>query len=467
MRIVAREESEPVHEDVLRCVWFDRLFSEEDLCTDQGHKIRIVSPGWWNKTAGPDFKGAQIEFDGKLRSGDVEIHVDHGAWKQHGHHMDKRYDKVILIVVLKDVPPAAAPYTTQGNPVPNLLLTRFLKDDIRRISENLNVEDYPHAAPAVVGQCSALLDAFGSDRVEHLLGLAGDWRLLFKARLLRERMERVGVAQATYEAVMTACGYSAFKQPFRLIAEQLPYDRARQLARQDPLLLETAFLVLGDLMPESVAENTPAAAHYSRIDTLRKRHLAGLRPLSLKWQLVAVRPTNYPARRLSGAARMIARTATDGLAESLQQIWAENVTATERRKLFAALFPRALGFWADHCSWSGKTLPRPAAPLGASRIHAIIGNVFVPFGLAVARMKRDRVFEEKVSEFFTTLPKETDNHVLRTMLIRLFPGKEPPKLTFRLQQGLMQMYMDWCEPNPSCRNCSVLAGLATKDEDRR
>ena len=38
------------------------------------------------------------EINGKLVNGDVEIHLDHAAWKQHGHGDDPRYDDVVAEV---------------------------------------------------------------------------------------------------------------------------------------------------------------------------------------------------------------------------------------------------------------------------------------------------------------------------------------------------------------------------------
>jgi hypothetical protein len=76
--------------------------------------------------------------------------------------------------------------------------------------------------------------------------------------------------------------------------------------------------------------------------------------------------------------------------------------------------------------------------------------------LALARRSRDRVREDQVFTFFAKLPAESENQVIKAMLPRLFGETKPPRLDFRMQQGLLQLYFDWCEPNPSCRGCSVL-----------
>ena len=45
------------------------------------------------------------------------------------------------------------------------------------------------------------------------------------------------------------------------------------------------------------------------------------------------------------------------------------------------------------------------------------------------------------------------------MLPRVLGEASGTRLSFRAQQGLLQMHQDWCEPNPSCRNCSMLQYL--------
>ncbi len=104
-------------------------------------------------------------------------------------------------------------------------------------------------------------------------------------------------------------------------------------------------------------------------------------------------------------------------------------------------------------------MPRPTSPLGPARVRSIIGNVFVPAALAVARRDRDRVLEDKAFAFFARLPKESDNEVLKMMVPRVYGTHRSPRLSFRMQQGLIQMYQDWCQPNPSCRGCSFAGYL--------
>ncbi|HOE65366.1 MAG TPA: DUF2851 family protein [Candidatus Hydrogenedentes bacterium] len=461
-RVMREETDSSPHgpEQAFHGVWYDQLFSETGLCTDEGMPIRIVSPGWWNHGEGPDFKGAQIEFAGTVKTGDVELHIEHSGWRRHGHHLDARYDGVVLHVVLDAEPAREPPVTSLGRRVPTLSLGRFVSRDVLELGEAPDAGDFSCDGGALAprGQCAAA--AFGRDRIGAFLDFAGDWRTLTRARLLRERADRVGMDQAVYEAVLSACGFSRYKSHFRLIAQQLPYDRARQLARQDPLLLETALLQLAGLLPESLPEGTTAVPHFARLRALRRDHVPGLKKLPLSWRRIGVRPTNFPERRLAGAALFLSRTAPEGLAATLDRIWRAECSDKERCAEFEALFPAAMGFWASHCSWTGKKLARPMSTIGHARIQSIIGNVFIAAELALARQARNRSLEAEVFRFFCHFPKEAENRIIKDMTTRLF-GRDPvPGLRFRRQQGLLQMHQDWCCSNPACVDCPVLPLLA-------
>ena len=450
---VVREQANVITEDLLQDAWRSQPWPAEELRTIEGHRLRVISPGWLNRQEGPDFRTAQLLFNGVLHTGDVEIHLRPGGWRAHGHHDDPRYDDVILHVVHAADRNATPARTRSGRNVATLVLESLLSE---QVIESLS-PDMPLVPPAGVtcGRCAGSVATDSPGRMLSFLRLAGEWRMLSKARALQERADTAGPDQALYESFMTACGYSRFKKEFHLLARQLPYDRARQLACLDALALETAFLTMTGLLPTDPLASGDSAAvdHHRRLTELRQTHLPGLRALAVEWPRVGIRPANAPERRLSGAARVIARTAPTGLAETVNSVWTGAFTAKERWARFEALFPRPMGFWASHYTWGGKPQASPVAIFGTARILAIVGNVFLPAGLAYARRTRDRSLEEEVLAFFEQLPGEPDNAITKRMKTWVLP-QPPHRINFQLQQGLIQMHHDWCEANPSCRNCS-------------
>lgn len=455
-----REQASVITEDLLQLAWRAQPWPAEELRTVEGHRLRVISPGWLNRQEGPDFHTAQLLFNGALHTGDVEVHLRASGWRAHGHHDDPRYNDVILHVVHTADHGSAPARTQSGRNVATLALEPLLSE---QAIESLSPET-PLDPPAgnLCGRCAATVAGGSPDKMLSFLRLAGEWRVLSKTRALQDRADTAGPDQALYEAFMTACGYSRFKKEFHLLARQLPYDRARQLARQDPLALETAFFTMTGLLPAAPPEsdNPAAVEHFRRLTELRQTVLPGLRALAIEWPRVGIRPANAPERRLSGAARMVARTAPTGLAEAVESVWTQALPAKERMSGFEAFFPRPMGYWASHYTWNGKAQSAPLAIFGAARILAIVGNVFVPAGLALARRTRNRSLEERVLAFFEWLPGEPDNSVTKRMKTWVLPDP-PRRIGFQLQQGLIQMHHDWCEANPSCRNCSLARHLET------
>lgn len=447
---------ESVPESVVQQFWYDRAADAGEVTTVEGHALRVLSPGWWNFCAGPDFQGAQLEFNGTLYQGDVEIHLDQPCWREHGHHRDPRYDNVLLHVVLH---PARENYrveTSAGRALPHLILDCI--GDTSGLQVPRDVEEFPNLAPRIHGSCNRFLAQGSPALLTDFIRLSGDWRMLNKARAVEARAAAVGADQAAYEMLCRALGYRHFTEPFQRLARALPFDRARQLANGEPFLLEAALLHLAGFLPENPGAVAELPPHGQRLAALREDYLPTLRALPLSWPLAGVRPNNYPCRRIAGLAGVVRRVARRGLARSLEDGWCEHASPVPLRKAFEALFPGTMGFWARHYRFGGVPLKQPQALVGTGRIRSIIGNVFVPLALAQARERGDQSWEARIFEFYHRLPVEPDNQVYKRMLPRVF-GDQQPRLNYHVQQGLLQMHEDWCRSNPSCRHCPLLTYL--------
>ncbi|HRZ84295.1 MAG TPA: DUF2851 family protein, partial [Candidatus Hydrogenedentes bacterium] len=195
-------------EAALQRFWAEGALVGEALQTLENHRVRIVAPGWANKAEGPDFLGAQVEFNGVLHGGDVEIHQVPGGWRGHGHHRDPRYRDVILHVVWDaGRSPARLPATPEGRALATLSLNSPPAAELfQRWERSRETETLPE--PSACGRCARELSCEQRDAVTAFLDLAGEWRILEKARDLRERAAVAGLEQALYEALLRACGYA-------------------------------------------------------------------------------------------------------------------------------------------------------------------------------------------------------------------------------------------------------------------
>ena len=457
LSFVAREDSDiQIPEQVVQQFWYDHAPSAGFLKTLEGHQLEVLSPGWWNHCAGPDFQGAQLRFNGTLFTGDVEIHLDQPCWKQHGHHRDARYNDVLLHVVLNPPTDNTPVLTKSGKALPHLALDSLCNLERGRLHPLQDVEGHPELAPRCHGSCNRFVAEGRPEVLTDFLRLSGDWRLLNKTRYAQARIAAVGAEQATYELLARALGYRSYADTFERLARALPYDRAIQLARQEPFLFEAALLHIGGLLPRDKTEALPP--HGKRLDRLRETHLPHLNALDITWSKVGVRPNNYPGRRIAGLSAILVRAAQDGLVGTLERLWKSHESPLELRRAFEALFPPAMGFWASHYQLDRDAMRTTSAPVGAGRVRSIIGNGFVPVALAQARNAGQRSWEEQILEFYRKLPMEPDNYVYKRMLPRIL-SDHALRLNFQTQQGILQLHEDWCKSNPSCKDCSLLAYL--------
>jgi len=147
-----------VPEKLVRCLWFDTRWRPEILGTLDGRPVLVHSPGRWNVQAGPDFQQASLEFgDGIRQRGDIEIHVSASGWTAHRHHLDPRYNNVILHVVLWHERHMPEIRRADGQPVPQVALEPWLIWPLSTYQADIVLEEYPYNTAQGHGRCYAAL----------------------------------------------------------------------------------------------------------------------------------------------------------------------------------------------------------------------------------------------------------------------------------------------------------------------
>ena len=135
--------------------------------------MRVLHPGFWNHEAGPDFRGAVLQFAcEKPRSGDVEIDLHPAGWHGHGHDRNPAYQKVILHVVWEADGNA-------GGALPTLALKSQLDSPLNELAAWLSHES--DAPGLLAGQCSAPLRDLPENVMREVLRQAALVRLQRKA----------------------------------------------------------------------------------------------------------------------------------------------------------------------------------------------------------------------------------------------------------------------------------------------
>jgi len=458
-----------VPEAVLRCIWYDRLFRSSGIKTCDGRTIRVLSPGRWNFELGPDFRNAAICLDEQdTILGDVEIDLAVSDWHAHGHDRDPNYARVALLVVLDRPTGRTVPTSAKGKTVPILVLRDYLDESLEQLRARLDPREYPFGKAANLGACA---QPHNVDTLCRIIDMAADWRIISKARQFASEIRERGLEQAFYEGFMAALGYKKFKEQFRQVAMRACLERLRSiLADRDEKeraeLAEALLLHAAGLIPEekgTLGWDEESRQCHGRVHELLHEngsHLLESAANRMVWRSASVRPQNYPARRLVGAAHVIADNVESGIAQRCLGLWKKTSGTRKDTLIFESLFAEtADSYWSWRYSWGGKKTQKPVSLIGKGRAAQIVVNVVIPFSLAVARNGGNLSLERKIFATYVSSPPLPSNAVLRLMVHRLFGTAKPPAsvvATARRQQGLIQIYQDWCSQDPACEQCSIL-----------
>ena len=321
----------------VQAIWYDAAFRPKGLTTSDGVEIAVVSPGEWNREAGPDFRRAVLEVGlGRRRVvGDVEVHLCPSDWDLHGHGTDPNYRNVIAHVTWSD---GEAPSSLPQGAL-SIWLGKVMGRDPGFSLDRIDVSSYPYDCLGQENRPCERKIGHDPKLARQVLADAGRRRLTLKARRLSGRLCAASgrKSQVFYEEVMTALGYKRNEVQFRHVAERVPIDSLPS----DTMSARTALLVAGGFE---------------------------------EWSRGATRPGNTPERRLGAAADVFTQTPILRLAE--ESDFSRNACRSMVSMMCGERF------------------------LGRGRAATILANVVVPFALAECRVAEvpDWLPPEDISE---------------------------------------------------------------------
>lgn len=398
--VLAREPRERtrIEERFVWWLWQTRRF-DSALARTAGHDV--IFPGWFSTAAGPDFRDAIIaDHRGELRKGDVEIHVLNGAWSEHGHQKDHAYDSVILHVVLKrdsDRPTV----TAAGDEVATLELQPLLTASVGDLLQTMGSWE-PHEM-----RCPWPVQ--GQGPTVATVRRSGEARFRDKVRKMVGDVEALGPDEALYRLLAESLGYSANREPFRRLAEALPFS------------------LLSSLTTFQAEEVLLAAAGLTRQQSLLSAYVDG--PVLKAGELTTfrVRPGNLPASRLRGLARLVTLH-HHGLAPVLV-----SVPVYDLWKLFVVEADTVL--------------------VGKGRADDIVINVALPYLDAYAGLDG--------ADALARLPAPADNRWVRALRKRLtVSGVQFRPYRAVHQQGILDLALRFCRYD-HCEACPLHQDVGT------
>jgi hypothetical protein len=464
------QSRERVLERLLHCIWSEQLF-RKTLQLD-GKLLAISSPGWWNLEAGPDFRNAEIFVDGKRACGDVEIHLSSGDWYQHRHHLDPRYNQVVLHVVLYRSGTQCV--KQNGEIVPELEMKDHLLQELRLLQSRIPIHQFPFGPNTSVRLCRKFMDEHDHESIARLLDSAGDLRMRRKKERYLESIRSHDFLQAFYEGFMEGMGYKQSRYAFRELAVRVPAAELRSLDLSNrrgidsmaAVLLGTAGL-LEEFAQIRLQHTDPETYHYvgelfqhwhKHAGRFQQRRMTGF-----CWYPSSTRPANFPARRLTAVAAFLHYHRDSIHQLLLQPVLSCNLSKRGIRSVFKnwiELFGRPLHlYWSYHFQFDHRKFSAPRRLIGRERARILTLNVVIPALLADAEARQDAGLEKALHELYRFHPPLSQNSITRLMEHRLFGDPEKVReliVNARRQQALHHFFYDFCDNRESsCSRCEL------------
>ena len=421
--------------------WFAGHFSREHTA-NHGQKVRIISPGEWNRGAGPDFLKASIEIDGQQLSGPIELDLDSRNWELHGHRESEHFDDVILHVVLSESGPTFFTRTSQNREVPRIVLAR---DEVN------TALGLPRLTQALArpGRCLNPLAQLSEKDLTSLLKEAALYRARLKANRFEQTSSLHGFSQALWEHFADAMGFSANRLPMRLLAQRLPVKKLNTFSPEDREAI--IFGTAGFLSP-TLHETAPPESqewlenlwtrwwkHRDQFEFPEDRTPA--------WSTRATRPGNHPHRRVAALATAAAQW------KSLSALAKQNPPF---KKFTTALSELNDPFWDRHHTLKSAQTENTIKLVGKSRLTEFLINTLYPLNI-------------DDWDSYSKVRAEATNQKVKRCCERLFGSLTlaKPHLKFAWQhQALLQIYQDFClEDLSDCTECPFPEQLATWTHD--
>lgn len=401
------------HEHFFHFLWENLHFSQDNLKSTDGETVQVLHTGFKNDGDGPDYRLSRIRIDDILFCGDVELHKNASDWYRHGHHLDSRYERVILHVVIRDDLYRRKVRSSDGNRIPAIELHSSLPASLSNIWRAWH---RPAKLP-----CSGLVHTIPPDV---FCSIAGKW----DANYFNHRLHHM-VKLYPAEKPMTC----AWRQMLlRGVFEGLGYHKnQKNMVHLADLLLVSGKLVLQNDFSEKVRQVRDFLLDAAGLaaGTASSGHESGRHKILDRsdWDFSASRPANQPFTRVCQASEMAIRISLLGLTswmtEPLDALW-ENICNLEHT-------------------------PSP----GKNRRNIIFYNVIVPSVYLSARWLHDRKLSDRTKNYWPKqsipLPEKVEKEFKKSGIP---PGKHIRQL------GLLYHYNYFCREK-RCGECDVMKYL--------
>ncbi len=448
---VYEPDFDKIEEEFVQKLWHGQRFFNANLISIDGKDIRVLKPGVWNKEDGPDFLHAEIEINGKLLVGDIEIHVKSSEWYAHKHHLNSRYNRVVLHVVLYGDDFNLRTRLQNGKRISTLELLKWIDAPIGDL-----YDETTQAEEDASNFCRVTGNRLDLDNLKHVFNSLGTERFLEKADAVRLLRTRLNFEQILYEGIMEALGYSQNSKPLRELAQRVPFSEFDHKSEH-----ETQAILFGvaGLLPSQLEKTLPAIETENpyivaleklwEVSELAKRTE---RMVASKWQFGRIRPNNHPVRRIVAMSQLIFRCKGSLMmyflptCEIAGNIDTSSMLRNIRNNLLDLLILEPTGYWETHSNF-GKGGTKNAKLIGTDRALDILVNKILPVAYIWAVESESKQLQDAILKLYSDFTKMQENSIIRQVAKQVFNEAQPMRIikpTAKTQQGIIRLYKNYC-----------------------
>ncbi|MYF54489.1 DUF2851 family protein [Candidatus Poribacteria bacterium] len=463
-----------IDEDFVQKIWNTQRFINAELLSIDGKEIRVLKPGVWNREEGPDFMHAEIELNGKLLVGDVEIHVKASEWYTHKHHLNSRYNRVVLHTVFYNDDFNLRTRLQNGKRISTLELLKWIDAPIGDLydethQEELQAEDY----------CRVTGQRLDLEKLKHVFEALGTERFLEKADAIRLLRTRLDFEQILYEGIMEALGYTQNSKPLRELSQRVPFADFDHKSVEE---IQAILFGVAGLLPSqtekplsAIEKEDPFVVTLEKIWQTSKRTVKAKGMDATQWHFGRIRPYNYPTRRIAAMSQLIHKSSGSLMMYFLPTCEKAAMSDTDtflrniRKELLNLLILEPEGYWETHANF-GKGGTRKVKLIGDKRALDIMVNKILPVAYVWAVESESKKLQEAILNIYSSSTKLQENRIFSQVESQIFSEAQPMHLikpTAQIQQGTMRLYKNFCA-DQLCDLCPILdnnAILLHKDSD--
>lgn len=480
-----------LYEQELYSVWQSQAFQQK-LTTKNGDEIDILHPGEFNRdSSGPDFLNARVKIGNLTYVGDVEIDREYNDWKQHGHNIDKKYNKVVLHVCFLNKFNQSYVYTKEGRKIPSLCLSEFIEEEeVNKINKHIEERkkeltyklrclEHQEEIPLYIKR--KFVAELGIKRFEkkclRMFSRLKELRYIDNLKIkepdvkydLSEEYQNKKFnpddfknkklwQQLLYEYIFEALGYSKNKAPMIKLARLINLDLLSKLGHDDelPIRLESLYFNVAGLSPSvkelPEKEKSVYTVKLNENWDILKRIYDGSTMDETEWRFFKLRPHNFPTIRIAGGIEIVKLLFLGELIpdmiKKVIEIRKTSVLIGALRSLFII---KSHGYWQSHYVFDKKASGKIKYFIGASRADEIMVNVILPFLSVYFEVFGKGDLAKKVLQVYSYYFQQNSNKIVSEVAENIGMTNSLKKTIFI--QGMIELFRSYCSKN-KCLECN-------------